>query len=204
MNTKIIHVRAFVFYLFVVSIPVLNSCKKSKGNDVETVYVPAYLKQMLPYNDGQNISYINGAGNTVNATVQKTTYWSTVSACQGCPVTKKIEYYVYKFLVGTTTFVYISIDNRPNIFMSIFSPQDNYNIGGGFDFLVTEGVAQPVCSAPRQTCVSSVTLNGITYNNVLEIISGATQPNQLVKAYYTVAQGLIGFSYGSGVTYRLM
>lgn len=175
-----------------------TSCKK---DNVGITYVPAYLKQMLPYSNGQTIRFIDSNGGTIQANITVTSGITEKSNCASCPVYAKEEYINYEFKVGINQFIRISIDVRPNIFVSIFSPLDNYQIGNGFDFLVEEGIPQPVCNGPRQTCISSIILNGQTYTNILEVISGATSSTQLTKAYFSSTQGLIGFKYGSGFTY---
>jgi hypothetical protein len=192
------------FYLVPVLLLVIASCKKEK---LATTYVPAYLKQMLPYTDQQELRFArvpNPPNPSFNAKVKITSYISEQSACMNCPPNKRIEYIRYRFYDGNRSFAEFTIDNRPYIFLSIMSPLDNYNIGAGFDFSVTEGVAVPVCNGPRQTCIGSITLNGVAYSNVLEVISGSTAPNELTKAYYTVEKGLIGFKYGSGETFNLL
>ena len=178
--------------------PLFTSCKKDK---VETTYVPTYLKQMLPYTNGQSIRFIGSNGGIIEANISVTSGFVEKSNCASCEIYAREEYINYYFKVGIHPFAQFSADIRPIIFMSIFSPQDNYQIGGGFDFLIAEGMAQPICNGPRQMCLSNIVLNGQTYNNVLEVISGATGSNQLTKAYYTVTQGLIGFRYGNGFTF---
>ena len=83
------------------------------------------------------------------------------------------------------------------------SPEHVFQIGGGFDFATETGISQPVCSGPRQTCIPSITLNGRTYLNVLEVRNGTPPVDQIHKAYYTISQGLVGFVYGNGITYSL-
>ncbi len=178
------------------------SCKKNNEKDI-TIYVPAYLKQMLPYTNAQTIRYTKGSSSTIQATVTIESGFSLHSSCASCAPYSNEEYITYYFKVGNTAFVTIVIDNRPIIFMSIMSPEHSFQIGGGFDFATETGIAQPVCSGPRQTCIPSITLNGKTYLNVLEISNGTPPVDQIQKAYYTVSQGLIGFVYGNGITYSL-
>lgn len=178
------------------------TCKKNNEKDIN-IYVPAYLKQMLPYTNGQVIRYTKGSGSPIQATVTIETAFSLHSSCPACPPYSNEEYITYYFKVGNSPFVTLVIDNRPIIFMSIMSPEHNFQIGGGFDFATEIGIAQPVCTGPRQTCIPSKTLNGKTYLNVLEISNSTPPIDQIHKAYYTVSQGLIGFVYGNGITYSL-
>jgi hypothetical protein len=180
------------------------SCKKD--DDVQsdtTIYVPAYLKQMLPYTNGQTIRYTKGSGSPIQATLSITTDFSVKSNCPSCAPYSREEYKTYYFKVGNMPFITLGIDNRPIIFMSIMSPEHTFQIGGGFDFNTQSGIAQPACSGPRQACISSISLNGRTYQNVLEVSNGNPPVDQIQKAYYTVSQGLIGFVYGNGTTYSL-
>jgi hypothetical protein len=179
-----------------------SSCKKNNEKDIN-IYVPAYLKQMLPYTNGQTIRYTKGSGTPIQATITMETAFSLRSSCAGCEPYSNEEYITYYFKVGGTTFVTLVIDNRPIIFMSIMSPEHIFQIGGGFDFATEIGVAKPICNGPRQICIPSITLNGKTYLNVLEISNGTPPVDQIQKAYYTVSQGLIGFVYGNGITYSL-
>jgi len=185
----------------ILSLLIFASCKK---NSLETTYVPSYLKQMVPYTNGQTIKFIDTYGGILETTVSATEGFVEKSNCAGCDPYARVEYINYDFKVGIYSFIQMSIDVRPNIFLGIFSPLDNYQVGGGFDFITQDGVQQPSCSAPRQTCLTSVILNGQTFTNVLEIISGATASNELTHAYYTVDKGLVGFKYGSGYTFSLL
>ena len=133
-----------VLFLFL-----FTSCKKS--NKVGITYVPAYLKQMVPYTSGQTIRFIDTFGGILEASVTVTSGIAEKSNCATCDVYERDEYFNYYFNVGNYSFVHISVDVRPNVFMSIFSPQDNFQTGGGFDFLMQDGVAQPICNGPRQT-----------------------------------------------------
>ncbi len=198
LNVSNLPMKKNITLIIILIVVLFSSCKKDK---VGITYVPKYLKQMLPYSNGQTISFTDSTGNTLDATISVASAIIEKSNCASCPVYAKDEYINYNFFVGTHPFVQISVDVRPYIFMGIFSPLDNYQQGNGFDFMVEEGKSQPVCNGPRQTCLSSIVLNGRIYTNILEVISGATDSMQLTKAYYSATQGLIGFKYGSGFTY---
>ena len=157
---------------------------------------------MLPYSDGQTVRFTNGIV-TLNSYVQKETSMMQISNCAGCDIIRQEESITFKFRVGFNQFVSFSIDNRPDIFLNIFSPEDNYMIGAGFDFKTQPGVALPLCNAPRQSCIGTISFNGRIYNDVLEIVSGASGQGELTKAYYNVNKGLIAFRYGNGMTYSL-
>ena len=174
------------------------SCKKDK---VPTTYVPDYLKEMLPYQNGQTIRF-NGNYGVIDAIISASSGFVTKSACSSCEPYVREEYLEYRFNVGTKPFVKFSVDVRPNVFLGIYSPMANFQSGGGFDFLTKEGIPQPICDGPRQTCLSTLILNGKSYSNVLEIRNG-TSADQIIKAYYTVEKGLIGFAYGNGSIYYL-
>ncbi|MCW3080618.1 hypothetical protein [Segetibacter sp.] len=181
---------------------ILSSCHKEK---FPTRYVPDSLKQMVPYRDADVIQYANASGSILNVRIGKEGGFIEKSTCVGCEPYEREETIGYVFYVGVKTLVRLSIDTRPFIFMTIYSPEDNYQIGGGFDFATVEGVPLPLCSPnlPRQKCLSSVTLNGKIYYNVLEANNFTTAPKELSKAYYTVEKGLVAFSYGNGNTYSL-
>jgi hypothetical protein len=86
--------------------------------------------------------------------------------------------------------------------LSIYSPVDNYQVAGGFDFSVESGVSQGSCFAQRQACLPSVILNGKTFTNVLEITAMGGS-SSAVKAYHTVSHGIVGFKHSNGTTYAL-
>lgn len=178
----------------------LFSCKK---DTVETKYVPAWIKQMLPYTNGQVVTFVNGSGHEVQAVIEMKYGYVEKSACAGCDPYVREQWVSINFTVAARPFINMSADVRPDIFLTIFSPLDNFQVGAGFDFKTEEGVAKPSCSAPRQTCVGTKILNGTTYPDVLEVISGATASNVLTKAYFTISKGVIGFAYGDGTTYSL-
>lgn len=175
----------------------LYSCKKD--NKVPLTQVPAWLKQMVPYQPGQVIRFDNGTGGIISATVEKTTLISEQSGCAGCPVSKRVEYFEYYIKAGSNRFIELIIDYRPVVFLRIWSPADNYQVGSGLDFQVIDGQTQFDCNGPRQSCLPSITLNGTTFNDVLETRNTGS-PN-IVKAYYTIAQGVVGFAYANGATY---
>lgn len=176
----------------------------SKKEQVQTLRLSAELRRMLPYVDGQTVSFTNGQGTTIEAKVNVKKGTTKKSACNNCEEYVYEEFMECNMTVGGKQFVQMSVDSRPLVFMSIYSPEDNYQVGAGFDFATIEGTSQPSCNAPRQTCLDSVSVGGgTTYNRVLEITNGVgNSSNQLVKAYYTVNRGLVGFSYGNGITYH--
>jgi hypothetical protein len=190
----------YLFNYIIVALLFLNSCKKDK---VEVTPVPDYLQKMIPYKVGETIIYRNENGAIITATVEKESYISEQSACSGCPVAIRTEIIKCKLVTGGKRFIDFQLDNRPIVFLGIWSPLENYQTGGGFDFYVTEGISQPICNTSRQTCLPSVILNGTTYINVLEIYNGGT-PDKISKAYYTVEKGVIGFRYSNGTTYSIL
>lgn len=190
-----------VLFLFFLSLT--SSCHKDLGPDIPISYIPESLKQMLPYKKGQIIRYISTSAHLIEASISMQTTIVEKHNCQSCPAYEKEEIISYEFLVGTKPFVRLSIDTRPIIFMSILSPVDNYQIGGGFDFNTMPGIPQPACTGQRQYCLPSITLNGTTYTNVLVSTNGPTAGHVLSKAYYITSKGLIGFEYGNGYTYSL-
>ena len=191
-------IKSIILYYICALALIASSCTKER---IDITYVPSYLKQMLPYTHGQVIRFIDTNGQTIEALISKRTDFVNKASCANCDPYAKEEYIEYTFSVGIHSFISLSVDNRPFLFMSILSPYDNYKIGGGFNFEVEAGISQPLCNGSRQTCLASITLNGKTYSDVLEVISGATEMNQLTKAYYTVNKGLIGFVYGNGMAF---
>lgn len=175
-------------------------CNKEKTN---AMFVPDHLKLMLPYTNHQVVRFASPFGRVVEATIAINSRIAKKAYCASYDPSVLEETISYVFTASGKTFVHIAVDTRPKIFMSIYSPLDNFQVGAGFDFETLEEAAQYSCNAPRQSCLSSVVLNGKTYTHVLEVISGASGDAQLAKAYYTVNKGLIGFAYGSGITYTL-
>ena len=174
------------------------SCKSD--NDIPVTRVPDHLRAMVPYQNGQTIKYsLEGAAPLV-AQVAVTTEVNSISPCQGCEATQKIEVLRFDFTINGRPFINGSVDNRPVVFLSIFSPQDNFQTGGGFDFLTPESGSQFLCNGPRQTCLPSIVLAGRTFTNVLEISNG-NDPDKLTRAYYTLDKGLVGFAYGDGTAF---
>lgn len=196
MRTNISWCALFLLFLVV-------ACRKDK---IPTLQASPELKKMLPYHNGQIVRYASTQGRVVEAVVTAKTGVIKKSACANCDAYIYEEYMecVFTAINVSRPFVHMSVDNRPTVFMTIHSPEDNYQVGGGFDFTTIEGTSQPSCTAPRQTCLDSLVLNGKTYSKVLEVISGANGSTQLTKAYYTVNKGLLGFTYGNGNTYLLV
>lgn len=179
---------------------IFSACKKSNPTGPK-VYVPAYLKAMGPYTNGQSVSFSNGAGQTINATVSITTRWSHTGVCSSCAAYSNLESITYTFNAGPNKFIVLGIGTEPYIFLSIYSPQDNYQLIGGFNFLVDPATSFGSCGAQSQACLASATLNGKTFTNVLEITGGG--PSSVVKAYHTLSQGIVGFKHANGSIYAL-
>ena len=180
----------------------ISSCRKS--DNLETITVPAFLKQMVPYIDSQVVRFKNNSGNIITSIVSVKHEYIERTSCATCEVYLREEFIRYNLMAGSMPFVQLSIDNRPYISLFIFSPDNGYQSGLGFNFSTMQGVAEPNCNTGRQTCLDSVIINGVTYYDVLEIDSGVTANDQLSKAYYTINKGLVGFRYGSGITYGLL
>ncbi len=183
----------------------LAACSK-KEQDLQTLFLSDQLKQMLPYGNGQTVKFTSNQGATIEAAVNVKRGTTKKSACATCEAYVYEEFMEINMTVGGKPFINMSVDSRPIVFLSIFSPEDNYQIGAGFDFATIEGTSQPSCNAPRQMCFDSLAIGGTyTYNRVLEISNGVSNSsNQLTRAYYTVNRGVIGFAYGNGITYRLL
>ena len=181
----------------------INSCKKSDDLPGYKVYVPAYLKAMAPYTNGQSVSFSNGSGQTVTATVSITSKFSLSGICGSCTNQPNNEIITYSLKVGSYRFIEFVITPDTYIGLSIYSPVDNYQSGSSFDFSVDAGVSHGSCFAQRQVCLPSITLNGKTFTEVLEITALAFPSQNLVKAYHTVSQGVVGFKYTNGTTYNL-
>lgn len=187
-----------LIYLLCVSLAFIT-CKKS-DDEVTKEYVPAYLKAMMPYTNNQAVSFSNGSGMTVNAIVTISSAFSNFGICSGCGNLTNPEKLTYTFNAGANKFFEFSLTPQPNIGLSIYSPMNSYQLGFGFTFLV-ESTSQPSCGALNQVCLPSITLNGRTFTNVLELAPpGSTT---ISKAYYTVSQGLVAFAYTSGVAFTL-
>lgn len=184
--------------LFIIA---FSSCKKDEPAGPK-VYVPAYLKAMAPYTNGQSVSFNNGSGQVVNATVSITSKFAYNGVCGSCASTPNPETITYSLNAGPNKFIVFDISPDTYIPLSIYSPLDNFQSRGGFDFSVELGISQGSCFAQRQTCVPSITLNGKTFTNVLEIATMGG-PSPVVKAYHTVSQGVVGFRHANGMTYTL-
>lgn len=178
-----------------------SSCKKSEPAGPK-VYVPAYLKAMAPYTDGQSVSFSDGAGQVVQAVVSITSKLEFTGVCGSCASIPNREIITYSLNAGTSKFIVFNISPDTYIPLTIYSPINNFHFAVGFDFSVESGVSQGSCVARRQACLPSITLNGKTFTNVLEITSMG-DPISIVTAYHTVSQGIVGFKYANGTTYAL-
>jgi hypothetical protein len=181
---------------------IFSSCKKSEPDGIK-VYVPAYLKAMLPYTNGQSVAFSNGSGQTLNASVAIVSTFYNTGVCGSCASSSNPELLTYTVSVGANKFFVFKLNPEPYIYLSVYSPVDNYVNAGAFDFLGQNGISQPSCGAAGQACLTSITLNGITYTDVLEITVESTFVTNLRKAYYTVDKGLVGFVYANGTTNNL-
>ena len=178
-----------------------SSCKKDEPAGPK-VYVPAYLKAMVPYTNGQTVSFSNGSGQVVNATVYITSKFYYNGVCSSCASAPNPEIITYTLNAAINRLMVFNVTPETYIGLSIYSPLDNYQLVGGFDFSVESGVSQGSCFAQRQACLPSITLNGKTFTNVLEITAMAG-PSSAIKAYHTVSQGIVGFRHANGTTYAL-
>lgn len=174
-------------------------CKKKE--DVELRKIPANVRQLVPYTEGQRIMFSSPQGGSLQTTVRLASEVTSERIENG--VRYKVEILNYKMMMGSQPLVEGSIGNLPVVFLNIWSPLDNYQRGGGFDVLTDDIEAKFLCNTGRQTCTPYITLNGKTFNNVT-LVSGGTVNgigDHLTKAWYTVDQGLIAFAYNTGVTY---
>ena len=178
------------------------ACTKSKTERTK-VYVPAYLKAMAPYTNGQSLSFSNGSGQVVNATVSITSTFSSSPVCGGCPDVPNPEQLTYSLNSGTNKFIVFEMSPETYITLSVYSPLDNFQSRGGFNFSVDAGLIHGSCFAQGQTCLSSIILNGKTFTDVVEITAVFSGSSSLVKAYHTVSQGIVGFKYANGTIYAL-
>lgn len=179
-----------------------SSCKKSTTERTK-VYVPAYLKAMAPYTNGQSLSFRNGSGQVVNATVSITSTFSSSPVCGGCPDVPNPELLTYSLNAGTNKFIVLEMSPESYINLSVYSPLDNFQSRGGFNFSVDAGLTHGSCFAQGQTCLSSISLNGKTFTDVVEITASFSGSSSPVKAYHTVSQGIVGFKYANGTAYAL-
>lgn len=190
--------RIFFHLIAIISLSLLFACNKDK---VTIRRIPDNVHRILPYVEGQAIRFVSNNGNSLTSKVTLKTEIIGPFISNG--ETFKVETMSYKLMMGTQPLVEGSIDNNYIVFMNIWSPEDNYKKGVGFDFYTDQIAAKPLCSGPRQTCVSMVTLNGKTFNDVLKIENGSSYSpyDYLSKAWFSVDKGLIGFQYYSGTTY---
>jgi hypothetical protein len=192
-----------IINLFILLLIASSSCKKFKDyDDCPKVYVPSYIKAMVPYSAGQSVSFSNGSGQVVNATVSITSKFVYTPVCSACGNPYNGEYITYSLNAGSNKFMIFIVTPDTYIPFDIYSPLDNYQIPGGFTFEVEPGVSQGSCYVPRQVCLTSITLNGKTFTNALEITSQGGG-SSVVKVYHTVSQGIVGFRYANGTTYAL-
>ena len=183
--------------LFALLIITCNSCKDKFKTGPEE-YVPAYIKAMVPYTNGQTLSFSNGSGQIITATVSVTSKFTYSGVCSNCSSTPNPEIITYTLNAGANKFMEFIVDPQPYVRFTIYSPLQNYQFANNFNFLVEPGVAQLSCVAGGQVCLPSITLNGKTFINVVEI-SGTGQD----RAYHTASQGIVGFKYANGTIYTL-
>ncbi|MBC7935110.1 MAG: hypothetical protein H7Y86_07105 [Rhizobacter sp.] len=172
-----------------------------KDDQSTTIATPAYLKAIVPYVQGQTFKYKASGGGIINVTMNVSSHFQSQAACSGCEETV-VEKVRYSFNTNGGLMVEMNIDNRPIIFMTIWSPTENLQLGTGFDLMTANGTATLLCNTGNQVCLPSVTLNGRTFTDVIELTNG-NQPDKITRAYYNLQQGLVGFVYGNGLTYRL-
>ena len=196
--------KRYITVLFLFFLLLTSSCHKDLGPEIPISYVPGSLKQMLPYKNGQVIRYISNSGHLIEASISIQTIIMDKHRCQGCPVYEREEIITYTFSAATGTFIQITVDTRPFIFIKIFSPVDNYISFRDFTINTIDGVPQPACNQPRHSCVPVITLNGTTYTDVLiRTTDGGLAAKDIIKAYHSSSKGLVGFEYGDGTIYSL-
>jgi len=114
---------------------VILSFSACKEKSVRTkVYVPAYLKAMAPYTNGQSVNFSNGSGQVVNATVSITSAFSSTPICSGCPDVPNPEQLTYSLNAGSNKFIVLEMSPEAYITLSVYSPLDNFQSKGGFNF----------------------------------------------------------------------
>lgn len=179
---------------------VLASCKKNGGT---THYVPENLKQLVPYSHGQQIKFSSGSTEVISTVEIKASHVPLIN-CIICNRYDFEENIVFKFMTGNKVFVQLQLDLRPTIFMRILSPLHSYVSGESFDMMVNSGELSFACSANRHNCLTTVTLNGKQYTDILEISSVNQGADIITQAYYSKIKGLVGFKYGNGTIFTLV
>jgi len=178
-----------------------NSCKKT-GSNGPKVYVPAYIKAVVPYIEGQSVSFSDGSGQVVNATVSITNKFQYSGACGNCPPPVNNEIITYTLNAGANKFMEFIVTTDTYIHLYLYSPLDSYQLIAGLSFSVDEGVSHLSCFAQRQACFPSITLNGKTFTNVTEITTMGGS-SSVAKAYHTLNQGIVGFVHKNGKIYTV-
>lgn len=174
-----------------------TACKKNE-NEAPKIYVPAYIRAMAPYTNGQVVSFSNGTGMVVQSTVNITSKFEYDGVCGSC--TANHESITYTFKAGPAVFIKYVLSTQPYYALNIASPLDNYVGGGIFDFIGFPDVSQFSCGAQNHACYPSITLNNKTFTDVLEVSSASST---LVKAYFTVSRGIVGFKHSNGTVFAL-
>lgn len=179
------------------------SCKKKDDEGIK-VYVPNHIKAMAPYTQGQRVNFSNGSGHNIQADVSINSVFYNVGVCGSCANHPNPETLTYTLKVGTANFAAFVLTPDTYIQLTVYSPINNYQSSAGFNFSAEKDVPQHSCVVTwSQRCLSSITLNGKTFTNVLEISSSSPDLNAPQKAYHTVSKGLVGFTFQNGTIYTL-
>ena len=191
--------------LWLFFLPVLEGFKK--GDDI--IRVSKYLKDMIPYRQGQIVKFVSDGNEVIIARVE---IEQSIENCTACQPKEKRE--VLRFILRNTANVEYDkvavleiIDRAENlVFLTLYSPKADFISGMGFDVKTINRTSDFFTDNNVYFFHNEIFIGPTLYRNVLEI-NYSVYPNQMnylpYALEYSREKGIIRFRYEDGKTYTL-
>ena len=206
------HIFLYSSYFLIVYAALL-SCKKYDNPETKIIYVPDYLKTMVPYSDSQHIKFIGSNSDTLNILVFKKSTIINDNTCLYCTQPQKIEVISVKLtdmdkpssnnLLAEFTLKPPATTNNSTIELYLHSPIEQYiSPRYQFNLKISEYFSSFDCSQSNYDC-NTFYINGIVYSGAVEIALSPQYPalNEIIKILYTKNNGIVRFTFKNGINY---
>lgn len=204
MHTIKYRIDLIIFIQLVVLIYVTSSCnKESKRVD----YLPQYMKNSLPYVNGQNLLFVGTNNETLQLKVECRKGLTEVQGnCPTCPFDVESVYYDFYTQNQSTQDKWMSLYIEPDknfgypiaITVNSLSALDNFVTGDTIYVYFNRATESLFCNGLY--CHDSIEINSKKYYKVIECFATG---NDMKVLFYNSEKGVLQIEYNNGVKYYL-
>ena len=192
--------------VLVVFLAIFASCDRDECKNREYLPAPPNVVNGIPYKDGQVIRFKTSEGDTIKTFVKhileivRPDYPEYCEEVLTINLTEPGKTYTYiNFLTrGSVTSLYNIIQ------MSIPMGTNGTAGGGGQIELSDDGSLNQVPLNGASVFHPTISLNGLQYENVVELNLASGEPGSITKIFYNISTGVIQFSTFDGLEVNRM